>query len=68
MSKPYANNSNQIAALKELYSDEIEDPIQDLLEYLGEKKKPRETKSTMKDLFYKKNPFLALISKDDKNE
>lgn len=39
----YANTSNQIAALKELYTgDEF-----------------------MKDLVYKKNPFLALIPKDE---
>ena len=39
----YANTSNQIAALKELYTGD----------------------DYMKDLVYKKNPFLALVPKDE---
>lgn len=39
----YANASNQVAALKELYTGD----------------------DYMKDLVYKKNPFLALINKDE---
>ena len=39
----YANTSNQIAALKELYTGD----------------------DYMKDLVYKKNPFLALCPKDE---
>lgn len=39
----YANTSNQVAALKELYTGE----------------------DFMKDLVYKKNPFLALVPKDE---
>lgn len=40
----YANPTNQVAALKELYKDSDE---------------------FMKDLVYKKNPFLALVPKDE---
>src|SRR5712672_2170915 len=40
----YANASNQVAALKELYKDSDE---------------------FMKDLVYKKNPWLALVPKDE---
>lgn len=40
----YANTSNQVAALKELYKDDS---------------------WVMKDLVYKKNPFLALVPKDE---
>src|SRR3954465_9636449 len=43
MSAVYANPSNQIAALKELYTGD----------------------DYMKDLVYKKNPFLALVPKDE---
>jgi len=43
MSAIYANVSNQIAALKELYTGD----------------------DYMKDLVYKKNPFLALVQKDE---
>jgi hypothetical protein len=39
----YSNVSNQVAALKELYSGD----------------------DYMKDLVYKKNPFLALVPKDE---
>lgn len=39
----YANSSNQVAALKELYTGD----------------------DYMKDLVYKKNPFLALVPKDE---
>jgi hypothetical protein len=44
MAAVYANPSNQIAALKELYVDD---------------------QDVMKDLVYKKNPFLALVPKDE---
>lgn len=43
MSAIYANPSNQVAALKELYTGD----------------------DYMKDLVYKKNPFLALVPKDE---
>lgn len=43
MSAVYANPSNQVAALKELYTGD----------------------DYMKDLVYKKNPFLALVPKDE---
>lgn len=43
MAAVYANASNQIAALKELYTGD----------------------DYMKDLVYKKNPFLALVPKDE---
>lgn len=43
MAAVYANVSNQVAALKELYTGD---------DYL-------------KDLVYKKNPFLALVPKDE---
>lgn len=43
MSAIYANASNQVAALKELYTGD----------------------DYMKDLVYKKNPFLALVPKDE---
>lgn len=43
----YANASNQIAALKELYTDDS---------------------WVMKDLVYKKNPFLALVPKDESED
>lgn len=43
MSAVYASASNQVAALKELYTGE----------------------DYMKDLVYKKNPFLALVPKDE---
>lgn len=44
MAAVYANSSNQIAALKELYKDDSE---------------------FMKDLVYKKNPFFAMVPKDE---
>jgi hypothetical protein len=44
MAAVYANPSNQVAALKELYDNPTD---------------------YMKDLVYKKNPFLALIPKDE---
>ncbi len=44
MSATYANVSNQVGALKELYSDDS---------------------WVMQDLVYKKNPFLALVPKDE---
>lgn len=40
----YANTSNQIAALKELYTG---------------------SDDYMKDLVYKKNPFMALVPKNE---
>src|SRR5258706_9675132 len=43
MSATYANVSNQVAALKELYTGD----------------------DYMKDLVYEKNPFLALVPKDE---
>lgn len=43
MAAIYSNTSNQVAALKELYTGE----------------------EFMKDLVYKKNPFLALVPKDE---
>lgn len=44
MSAVYATSSNQVAALKELYTDD---------------------KEYMKDLVYAKNPFLALVPKNE---
>ena len=43
----YANVSNQIAALKELYDD---------------------PSYVMKDLIFKRNPFLALVPKDESTQ
>jgi len=44
ISPSYANSSNQLAALKELYVDD---------------------KDYMKNIVYAKNPFLALVPKNE---
>ncbi len=44
ISPQYANSSNQLAALKELYVDD---------------------KDYMKNIVYAKNPFLALVPKNE---
>ena len=44
ISPSYANSSNQLAALKELYTDD---------------------KDYMKNIVYSKNPFLAMVSKNE---
>ncbi len=44
VSPVYANSSNQLAALKELYSDD---------------------KDYMKNIVYSKNPFLAMVPKNE---
>ena len=58
MAAVYANSANQIAALKELYTDDIQTLC---------RLNPRAhvLKEYMKDLVYKENPFLALVPKNE---
>lgn len=57
MSAIYANSSNQIAALKELYKDDNQTLCR-LRDFMV-------MKEYMKDLVYKENPFLALVPKNE---
>lgn len=57
MAAIYANSANQVAALKELYTDDIQSLSSNIY--------PHVLKDYMKDMVYKENPFLALVPKNE---